>query len=93
MFIVARAIIGAATVFLALPCPILVTELAYPLHRGKITALYNTFFYFGAIAAAWTTYGTFKIQSTWSWRIPSALQAAIPFLQLLAVYWVPESPR
>ncbi|KAH7176382.1 general substrate transporter [Dactylonectria macrodidyma] len=92
-FIVARGIIGAATVFLALPCPILVTELAYPTHRGKITALYNTFFYFGSIAAAWTTYGTFKIQSTWAWRIPSALQAAIPFLQLLGFYWLPESPR
>lgn len=93
MFVIARAIIGAATVFLALPCPILVTELAYPPHRGKITALYNTFFYVGAISAAWTTFGTFKLASTWSWRIPSALQAAIPFLQLLAVYWVPESPR
>ncbi|RSM04050.1 hypothetical protein CEP52_007022 [Fusarium oligoseptatum] len=34
-----------------------------------------------------------QIQSTWSWRIPSALQAAIPFCQLLFIYWVPESPR
>ncbi|KAF5568024.1 lactose permease [Fusarium phyllophilum] len=65
----------------------------HPTHRGKMTALYNTFFYFGAIAAAWITYGTFKMQSTWAWRCPSALQAAIPFLQLIFIYWVPESPR
>lgn len=111
MFIVARGVVGAATVFVALPSPILITELAYPTHRAKITALYNTFFYFGkhssnivlrahmlivslgAISAAWSTYATFKLQSTWSWRIPSALQAAIPVLQLLGFYFLPESPR
>ncbi|KAL6405205.1 Lactose permease [Ilyonectria robusta] len=93
MFIVSRGMIGFATVFPQVSCPILVSELAYPTHRGKLTALYNTFFYFGAIGAAWITYGTFKIQSTWAWRIPSALQAAIPFIQLLFIYWVPESPR
>jgi MFS family permease len=93
MFVVSRGIIGFATVFVALPSPILITELAYPTHRGKITALFNTFFYFGAIAAAWSTYGTFKLQSTWAWRIPSALQSAIPCMQLLGFYFVPESPR
>ncbi|KAG5743315.1 hypothetical protein H9Q70_013969 [Fusarium xylarioides] len=93
MFIVSRGLIGFATVFPQVACPILVSELSYPTHRGKMTALYNTFFYFGAIAAAWITYGTFKLQSTWAWRCPSALQAAIPFLQLIFIYWVPESPR
>ncbi|KAI1013722.1 hypothetical protein LB503_010526 [Fusarium chuoi] len=93
MFIVSRGLIGFATVFPQVACPILVSELSYPTHRGKVTALYNTFFYFGAIAAAWITYGTFKMQSTWAWRCPSALQAAIPFLQLMFIYWVPESPR
>ncbi|EWY80948.1 hypothetical protein FOYG_15241 [Fusarium oxysporum NRRL 32931] len=93
MFIVSRGLIGFATVFPQVACPILVSELSYPTHRGKMTALYNTFFYFGAIAAAWITYGTFKMQSTWAWRCPSALQAAIPFLQLMFMYWVPESPR
>ncbi|KAG4292414.1 hypothetical protein FPRO06_13667 [Fusarium proliferatum] len=93
MFIVSRGLIGFATVFPQVACPILVSELSYPTHRGKVTALYNTFFYFGAIAAAWITYGTFKMQSTWAWRCPSELQAAIPFLQLLFIYWVPESPR
>ncbi|KAF5587007.1 lactose permease [Fusarium subglutinans] len=93
MFIVSRGLIGFATVFPQVACPILVSELSYPTHRGKMTALYNTFFYFSAIAAAWITYGTFKMQSTWAWRCPSALQAAIPFLQLMFIYWVPESAR
>lgn len=44
MFIIARFLLGFATAFIALPSPILVTELAYPTQRGILTALYNTFF-------------------------------------------------
>jgi hypothetical protein len=44
-------------------------------------------------SAAWSTFGTFKLQSTWAWRIPSALQALPPVLQMLFVWFVPESPR
>lgn len=44
MFLVSRFLLGFATAFIAIPSPILVAELAYPSHRGKITALYNTFY-------------------------------------------------
>lgn len=43
-FIAARAILGFFTNFLAQPSPIIISELAYPTHRGKLTALYNTSF-------------------------------------------------
>ncbi|KAH6987114.1 general substrate transporter [Ilyonectria destructans] len=93
MFIAARAVLGFFTSFLAQPSPILITELAYPTHRGKLTALYATSFYLGSIIAAWCTYGTFKLDTDWSWRIPSMLQGLLPALQLLAVFFLPESPR
>ncbi|KFZ14142.1 hypothetical protein V501_03400 [Pseudogymnoascus sp. VKM F-4519 (FW-2642)] len=83
MFIISRLILGGATALIAQPSPILITELAYPTQRGQITALYNTFYYLGAIMAAWFTYGTFKIPSTWAWRIPSLLQGALPLIQWL----------
>ncbi|KFA79496.1 hypothetical protein S40288_05350 [Stachybotrys chartarum IBT 40288] len=92
-FIAARAILGFFTSFLAQPSPILISELAYPTMRGKLTALYHTSFYLGGIIAAWCTYGTFRIDSTWSWRIPSILQGALPALQLAFIYFLPESPR
>ncbi|KAH6892380.1 general substrate transporter [Thelonectria olida] len=92
-FIAARCVLGFFTSFLAQPSPILITELAYPTHRGKLTALYNTSFYLGGIIAAWCTFGTFKLSSEWSWRIPSLLQGALPALQLLSIYFLPESPR
>lgn len=31
--------------------------------------------------------------SDWSWRIPTLLQGAMPFGQLLFSWWLPESPR
>ena len=47
----------------------------------------------GAIVAAWSTYGTFRIPNSWSWRIPSLLQALVSIVQLVFIYFVPESPR
>ena len=44
MFITARFLLGVATALIAQPSPIIITELAYPTYRGKITAMYNTFY-------------------------------------------------
>jgi MFS family permease len=103
--------IGVGTAFMAQPSPIIITELAYPTHRGKVTALFNTFYvrshlrlqyllsytnrfqFFGAIFAAWLTYGTIKRHDDWSWRIPSFLQGAFPFFQFIFWFAIPESPR
>lgn len=31
--------------------------------------------------------------NSWSWRIPSLLQALVSVFQVIFIYWVPESPR
>lgn len=49
-FIASRALLGFCTSFLAQPSPILISELAYPTHRGKLTALYQTCFVSSALA-------------------------------------------
>ncbi|KAG1731213.1 general substrate transporter [Suillus paluster] len=93
MFIGARFMIGFGQTFAATAAPLLVTEVAYPSHRGRATSLYNALWYLGSIIAAWTTYGTFTIPTSWSWRIPSALQALTSTIQVLLIWFVPESPR
>ncbi|KAJ7610384.1 general substrate transporter [Roridomyces roridus] len=93
MFIGARFLIGFGLTFAANAAPMLVTELSYPKYRASLTSTYNSLWYSGAIVAAWTTFGTFKVASTWSWRIPSALQALPSVLQVLLIWFVPESPR
>ncbi|KAJ3039982.1 hypothetical protein HDV00_011537 [Rhizophlyctis rosea] len=93
MFIAARGLIGFGLGFACNAAPLLITELAYPTQRGPYTSLYNSTWYLGSIIAAWTTFGTFQIQSTWSWRIPSILQGLPSILQFFLILAVPESPR
>ena len=93
MFIGARFLIGFGLTFASNGAAMLVTELSYPSYRAPLTSLYNSLWYSGAIVAAWSTFGTFKINSSWSWRIPSALQGFPSVLQLGLLWFGPESPR
>ncbi|KAF7291135.1 MFS domain-containing protein [Mycena indigotica] len=93
MFIGARFLIGFGLTFASNAAPMLITELSYPKYRAPLTSVYNSLWHSGAIVAAWTTFGTFKINSTWSWRVPSALQALPSVIQIFLIWFVPESPR
>jgi MFS family permease len=93
MFVVARGILGCGTVFLGSSGAPLITEIAHPAHRATATAMFNTTYSLGAIVAAWATFGTFRIDGSAAWRIPSALQGFPSVIQLLGLYFVPESPR
>ncbi|KAF8185957.1 general substrate transporter [Pholiota molesta] len=93
MFIGARWLIGFGLNFAATGAPMLISEVAYPSQRGQITSLYNSLWIFGSFIAAWTTFGTFHVQTSWSWRIPSAIQGFPSVIQLALIWFVPESPR
>jgi len=93
MFIGARFLIGFGLTFAANAAPMLVTELSYPKYRAPLTSAYNSLWYSGAIVAAWATFGTFKINNTWAWRVPSLLQAIPSIFQVIFVLFAPESPR
>ncbi|KAF7558142.1 hypothetical protein G7Z17_g2 [Cylindrodendrum hubeiense] len=93
MFVVSRFILGFGLSFATTASPSMVSELSHPKDRVTITAICNTCWFLGSIAAAWITYGTRTIPSTWSWRIPSLLQLAPSVIQLSAVWFLPESPR
>jgi MFS family permease len=94
MFLAGRWIMGMGGNVSNATCPLLITEISHPRHRGRVTTLYNTLWYLGAIIAAWTTYGTLTgISSDLSWRLPIGLQCAMPGIQLICLYLLPESPR
>ncbi|EMD33795.1 hypothetical protein CERSUDRAFT_87123 [Gelatoporia subvermispora B] len=93
MFIGARFMIGFGLTFAASAAPVLVTEIAYPTQRAPVTSLYNSLWFLGSIVASWTTFGTFHIPTSWSWRIPSALQGLPSVCQICLIWFVPESPR
>ncbi|EIN08369.1 hexose transporter [Punctularia strigosozonata HHB-11173 SS5] len=93
MFIGARFLIGFGAGIAGNSAPLLITEIAYPSHRAPLTSLYNSVWQFGAFIAAWTTFGTFKIPSSLSWRIPSAIQGLPSVFQVCLILFGPESPR
>lgn len=93
MFTGARFLIGFGLAFAANAAPLLVTEISYPPYRVALTSCYNSLWYLGSIIAAWSTYGSFHIPSSWAWRLPSLLQGLPSVIQLCLLLFAPESPR
>ncbi|KAH8099937.1 hypothetical protein BXZ70DRAFT_194415 [Cristinia sonorae] len=95
MFIGSRGIIGLGLTFALSASPLLITELAYPTQRGKLTSMYNSSWYLGSIISAWVCLGAYDRAggSAWSWRVPSLVQALGPLCQVFLIWLVPESPR
>jgi MFS family permease len=93
MFVIGRLCIGGTSAFFSASAPVLITETAYPTHRGIITALYNCGWYVGSLLAAWATFGTRNYSGSWAWRIPSLLQICVPFAACIGYFMAPESPR
>ncbi|KAL2822398.1 general substrate transporter [Aspergillus granulosus] len=93
MFTAAKLILGFGSFCSQIAAPMLITELAHPIQRARITALYNTTIYVGLIAGAWIAYGTRNIQGNLSWQIPCVLQVVLPAYQVFTIFLCPESPR
>ncbi|KZO98458.1 MFS transporter [Calocera viscosa TUFC12733] len=93
MFLASRLFLGAGIPFAIGGASQLISELAYPKERGVLTGLFNESWYAGSIIAAGVTLGTFSWTNDWSWRLPSLLQFGPSFLQLIFIWFIPESPR
>lgn len=92
-FLGARIVIGFGSCMASVASPALVSELAHPLYRDTSTFIYNVISYVGSNLSAWITYFSRTIPNDAAWKIPSYLQGALPMLQLLLIWTVPESPR
>lgn len=95
MLIGSRVTIGLGLSLCANAAPLLLIELSYPTHRGKITAVYNSCWYLGSVLSAWVCFGAFEHAggNEWSWRVPTIVQAFLPTVQVLSIWFIPESPR
>ncbi|KAI9150555.1 putative MFS hexose transporter [Paramyrothecium foliicola] len=93
MFTGAKMVLGFGAFLQQCSAPVLLTELVHPKDRVTISSLYNTSILIGLVIGAWTTFGTFRINSNWSWKIPCLLQIVLPGYQAVAIWLCPESPR
>ncbi|KAL2109048.1 hypothetical protein VUR80DRAFT_3023 [Thermomyces stellatus] len=93
MFIGGKVLLGFGAYVAQIAAPSLITELAHPQQRSRITNIYQTTIYVGLVAGAWIAYGTQHLPGNAQWQIPTALQAALPAYEVLMVWFCPESPR
>lgn len=93
MFEAARFFMGFGNSLAQLSAPLLLTEIAHPQHRGRITAVYNCLWNVGALICSWISFGTQNIDNNWAWRIPTLIQALPSVIQLCFIWFIPESPR
>jgi len=92
-FMVGRCLLGVGISFTCVTGPSMVAELAHPRQRGTVLGFFNTFWYIGAIVAAWGRFGSGHMNNSWCWRIPSLLQGVAPVFLIVMLPFMPESPR
>jgi len=93
IYMAGRLVLGIGNSFAQMCSPILLTEICHPQHRGIFTAVYNTLWHLGAFFVAWIAWGTSQANNEWSWRSITLLQGLPSLIQIIFIFWVPESPR
>ncbi|KAJ5612981.1 hypothetical protein N7510_006175 [Penicillium lagena] len=93
MYVVGRLLLGFGNSLAQMASPVLLIEICHPQHRGKVTTIYNCLWNLGALVVAWMAWGTMYIKNDWSWRSLTLLQVFPAVIQIIFIWWVPESPR
>ncbi|KAF9455932.1 general substrate transporter [Collybia nuda] len=88
-----RFVLGFGVAISTTAAPAYVVEMSPPQWRGRLTGLYNTFYYSGSILCTGITIATGRLESTTSWRAPLAIQIAPAGILVLFAFILPESPR
>ncbi|KAJ7855853.1 general substrate transporter [Mycena leptocephala] len=88
-----RFVLGLGVGIVQTASPSYVVEMAPPQWRGRLTGLFNTFYYAGSILCTGITIATGRIQSTRSWRAPLAIQIVAAGILVIFAFVLPESPR
>ncbi|KAH8660365.1 MFS sugar transporter-like protein [Xylariales sp. PMI_506] len=93
MWVVSRMFIGFGITFSMVAATAYAAETLPVKWRGWGVGLLGDLYYVGGFLASGITYGTAQLNSTWAWRIPSALQALFSIIAFFVLFVVPESPR
>jgi len=92
-YLAGRLVLGFGNSLAQICSPILLTEIAHPQHRARFTSVYNCLWNLGALISSLISFGTQYVKSDWSWKTVTILQIFPSVIQLIFIYWIPESPR
>ncbi|KAK8117320.1 uncharacterized protein PG998_005601 [Apiospora kogelbergensis] len=93
MFCLSRVLIGFGNVASVITGAAYLAETLPWEQRAWGLALFDDFFYVGAVVAATATLATFQMSSSWAWRLPALLQCVWALVCIALLPWLPESPR
>lgn len=93
MFVVGRFFIGFGLASFLMTSLVVVQEITHPRSRSIVAQSWNTYYIIGMVIASWTTFGTSFMSGSWGWRLPYILQLPFAVYILIAVQFVPETPR
>ncbi|KAF9497680.1 general substrate transporter [Pleurotus eryngii] len=93
MFLGGRYLTGLGSTCAGASAKSFLAELAPPHSRGAYLGFLNSFFYVGQISATGMMVATGRFNSDWSWRLPLYIQVVPAALNVIFVFFCPESPR
>ncbi|WWC96625.1 hypothetical protein V866_003497 [Kwoniella sp. B9012] len=94
LFCVGRVIIGFGLTSFLMTSLIVVQEISHPRSRSTVAHSWNSWYILGLFIEGWVIFGCVGyMQGSWSWRIPYIIQVGFALYILIAVQFVPETPR
>ncbi|OCF42858.1 sugar transporter [Kwoniella heveanensis CBS 569] len=94
LFCTGRAIIGFGLTSFLMTSLIVVQEITHPRSRETVAHAWNSWYILGLFIEGWVVFACISnIETSWSWRIPYIIQVPIALYILIAVQFVPETPR
>ncbi|KAI9718779.1 MAG: hypothetical protein M1812_003953 [Candelaria pacifica] len=94
MLVFGRAIMGVGEGLFFSTLVVYICEVSPPQKRGFLAYLVQVHVTLGLCLGYFVSYGTVRISSSLSWRLPLALQSVIAILMAVASsFYLPQSPR
>ncbi|TVY29201.1 Lactose permease [Lachnellula hyalina] len=92
-FMGGRFLLGFGVNIASAAGPMYVVEVSHPAYRGLVTAVFNCFWFTGAIIASGVARGGLNAGGNLSWRLVIWIQLMFSSFIFLLAYFLPESPR
>ncbi|KAI0444859.1 general substrate transporter [Xylaria telfairii] len=93
-FIVGRVILGFGVGQFSVAIPVWLAECSSAAHRGRDVITTGMFMCVGYALSNWVDFGFYFIRnSSLQWRLPLAVSNALSLIVVIAIFFLPESPR